>query len=153
MNSKWIVGIIAALVVIVGSLFIFSNRYSPSAPATPAPTQASTQTQTQPTAAPTSGSVTTTPSTTSEQVITLTQNGFSPATLTIKAGTTVSWENKSGSDATVNSAPHPAHTDFPPLNLGTFPDGGKLSLTFDKPGTYRYHNHFNASQKGTIIVQ
>ena len=85
--------------------------------------------------------------------VTLTSSGFSPATLTIKAGTTVTWTNKSGSDATVNSNPHPVHTDYPPLNLGSFSDGGTLSLKFDKPGTYGYHNHLNPSEKGTIIVQ
>lgn len=29
--------------------------------------------------------------------------------------------------ATVNSSPHPAHTDYPPLNLGDLPDGGEVS--------------------------
>ncbi len=85
--------------------------------------------------------------------VTLTANGFSPATLTIKAGKKVTWENKSGSTATVNSNPHPVHTAYPPLNLGNFSDGGTLSLTFDKPGTYGYHNHLNPSQSGTIVVQ
>ncbi len=85
--------------------------------------------------------------------ITLTANGFSPATLTIKLGAKVTWANKSGSAATVNSNPHPVHTAYQPLNLGNFSDGGTLSLTFDKPGTYGYHNHLNPSQSGTIVVQ
>lgn len=106
---------------------------------------------------------TTTPAVTSEsspsaevtpqEVILLTTNGFSPATLTIKAGTKVIWVNQSGTDATVNSSPHPAHTDYQPLNLGSLIDGGKVSLTFDKSGTYKYHNHLSPTQFGTIIVQ
>lgn len=92
--------------------------------------------------------------TTQEQnAVTLTSSGFSPKTLTIKAGTTVNWINKSRVDATVNSSPHPTHTDYPPLNLGSFPDGGTLTLTFNKPGTYKYHNHLNSSQFGSIIVE
>lgn len=88
-----------------------------------------------------------------ENTVTLTADGFSPPTLTIKSGTQVTWINKSGTDATVNSDPHPIHTDYPPLNLGNFADGETLSLTFDKPGTYSYHNHFNPGQKGRIVVQ
>lgn len=89
----------------------------------------------------------------SENTVTLTSSGFSPSNLTIKAGQTIIWVNKSGESATVNSNPHPVHTDYPPLNLGDFPNGGTLSLTFDKPGTFGYHNHLNPSQRGTITVE
>ncbi len=88
-----------------------------------------------------------------ENTVTLDSNGFAPATLTVKAGGTVTWWNKSGQQATVNSNPHPVHTDYPPLNLGSFPDGGSLSLKFDQPGSYGYHNHANPSQRGTIVVE
>lgn len=89
----------------------------------------------------------------SQNTITLTASGFSPATLTIKKGQTVTWINQSGQDATVNSDPHPLHTDYLPLNLGTFSDGQVLLLTFPKSGTYGYHNHLNPSERGTIIVE
>lgn len=89
----------------------------------------------------------------SQNTVTLTSDGFSPATLTIKTGEAVTWVNKSGETATVNSDPHPTHTDYTPLNLGNFPDGGTLTLTFDKPGTFGYHNHLNPSVRGTITVQ
>lgn len=88
-----------------------------------------------------------------EATITLTQKGWSPATLTVKAGQVVTWVNNSGQDATVNSDPHPTHTNYPPLNLGNFSDGQALSLDFPKAGTYGYHNHLDPSQTGTIIVQ
>lgn len=89
----------------------------------------------------------------SEVTVTLTADGFSPAALTIKAGTKVTWTNQSGVDSTVNSNPHPTHTDYQPLNLGRFSNGGTLSLIFDKPGTYGYHNHLNPAQTGTVTVQ
>lgn len=89
----------------------------------------------------------------SQGTITLTASGFSPATLTIKKSVTVTWINQSGQDATVDSDPHPLHTDYPPLNLGTFSDGQVLLLTFPKSGTYGYHNHLNPSERGTIIVE
>lgn len=89
----------------------------------------------------------------SQVEVILDANGFSPATVTIKAGSKVVWTNKSGVGATVNSDPHPQHTDYPSLNLGRFSDGGTLELVFDKAGTYKYHNHLDASQAGTVIVE
>jgi len=85
--------------------------------------------------------------------VTLTSDGFSPATLTIKSGISVTWINKSGKIATVDSDPHPLHTAYSQLNLGNFADNKTLSLTFDKPGTYGYHNHLNPSNRGTITVE
>lgn len=83
----------------------------------------------------------------------LTATGFSPKVLTIKAGETVTWENNLGETATIDSDVHPAHTKYPPLNLGQFSAGQILNLLFDQPGTYGYHNHLNATQSGTIIVE
>lgn len=88
-----------------------------------------------------------------KETVTLNANGFSPANLTIKTGTTVIWTNKSGQEGNVSSDPHPIHTNYPPLNLGSFANGDSVSLTFDKAGTYGYHDHLNPSFKGTIIVQ
>jgi plastocyanin len=88
-----------------------------------------------------------------QNIVTITENGFSPSMLTIKTGESVTWQNKSGVRATVNSDPHPTHTDYEPLNLGEFSDGESLNLTFDTPGTYSYHNHLNSSQTGTIAVE
>ena len=88
-----------------------------------------------------------------QNTIMLTQDGFSPSTITIQKGDSISWVNKSGKDATVNSDPHPTHTLYPPLNVGRFANGETLTLTFDATGTYGYHNHLDASQKGTILVE
>ncbi|MBI2008518.1 hypothetical protein HYS82_02580 [Candidatus Amesbacteria bacterium] len=83
----------------------------------------------------------------------LTPSGFVPSDLTIQAGTHVTWTNQSGVTGNVSSDPHPVHTDFPALNLGDFPAGGSVSLTFTTPGTYTYHNHLNPSQAGSVTVQ
>ena len=75
------------------------------------------------------------------------------STFLVTAGTKVTWTNSSGSIANVSSDPHPIHTNYPPLNLGKFDDGGSVSLVFDKPGTYGYHNHLIPSQTGKVIVE
>ncbi len=82
-----------------------------------------------------------------------TKDTFSPGTITVKAGAKVVWTNKSGGTLTVNSDAHPTHVAYPPLNLGAFPDGASVQLTFDKPGKYAYHNHLNPSMRGTVIVE
>ena len=88
-----------------------------------------------------------------EVVVTLTTSGFSPKTVTINAGDKVVFENQSGKTATVDSAPHPIHTAYPKLNLGNFEDGETHELVFPDPGTYNYHNHLNASQTGSVVVE
>lgn len=87
------------------------------------------------------------------QTINVTKQGFEPSVITVKAGTFVNWNNKSGQEAAVASDPHPTHQTYIPLNLGTFPDRNGVSLIFNTPGTYGYHNHLNPSQKGTVIVE
>lgn len=136
--------VILALLVVIGGAYLLISTGKHAA--TPSNT---TQSSTTPSATSPSS-----PSGAMEQTaaVSLTTNGFDPATITVKAGTKVTWTNNSGDSATVNSDPHPIHTDYPPLNLGSFSSGSSLSLVFDKPGTYGYHNHFNPSEKGTIVV-
>lgn len=83
----------------------------------------------------------------------LTNSGFTPKEITVKTGTSVSWINKSGKSATVSSDDHPTHKLFPFLNLGEFSDSSSLQIVFDKPGTYTYHDHYNASSVGTVVVE
>lgn len=88
-----------------------------------------------------------------EATVTLSSSGFSPRTVTIKAGDKLTWVNESGKEATVDSNPHPVHTSYPKMNLGSFSDGETFEFTFPEAGTYNYHNHFNASQGGSVIVE
>lgn len=129
MNNKVIIGIIVLVLLIGVGFIVSSNKKTASSP----PSAVMTPQK--------------------QNTITLTSAGFSPGTLTIKAGDTVTWVNKSGTDATINSSPHPVHTDYPPLNLGAFPNGGILTLAFPKAGIYKYHNHLNPSEVGNIVVQ
>lgn len=141
MNKAVIVIILVA--ILAGGVFFYIKKRSTPAPQVQIP---KIETTTAPTTAQENPVAT-------QNLVTLTTDGYSPQTLTIKVGTTVTWLNNSGDVATVSSDPHPTHTDFPALNLGKFSNGQKLTLTFDKAGTYKYHNHLNPSQKGTIIVQ
>lgn len=87
-----------------------------------------------------------------EVIINVTNTGFSPANVTVKKGSKVVWINRTKNTVTVNSDEHPTHLLYPPLNLGEFGKGSSVQLSFDKPGTYKYHNHLVPEQKGIIIV-
>ncbi len=86
-------------------------------------------------------------------VVTISQMGFTPQFITIPLGTEVTWKNKSGGPATVDSDPHPIHSSFPPLNLGSFDDESNETFMFEEAGTYNYHDHYHPERKGTIVVK
>lgn len=134
MNNKFLL-IIVLVVLLLGGFFLFSNRTNYNQNQT-------TQKQS------------TMPAKTVEgKDVTVTKNGFEPQTVTIKVGQRVVWNNKSGETVTVNSDNHPTHLLWPFLNLGRFDDKSSVSVVFDKSGKYTYHNHLNASQTGTVIVE
>ena len=94
--------------------------------------------------------------------VVLTDYGFSPGVLTVKKGTTVTFMNRSTKDARFASNPHPIHSDYPTRGgciSSTFdscddiPPGGSWDFTFDAVGTWGYHNHLNAVDMGTVVVE
>ncbi|KKT43481.1 MAG: Plastocyanin [Candidatus Wolfebacteria bacterium GW2011_GWE2_44_13] len=88
-----------------------------------------------------------------QSTVTYTATGFSPAPLTVKIGETVMFKNESVNPMWVASAPHPAHTDYPEFDaMKAIMPGESYSFTFNKIGTWKYHNHMNATQYGSIMV-
>lgn len=86
--------------------------------------------------------------------ITYTDNGFSPQTITVKVGTPVTFVNQSSTGMWVASNPHPVHTDLPGFDEKQSVDsGGSYTYTFEKVGSWGFHNHRNPSDGGTVIVQ
>jgi plastocyanin len=74
---------------------------------------------------------------------------FSPASVTIKAGTKVTWTNNSVAPHTVTSdTGAPAAFDSGTVSAS----GGTFSFTFTTPGTYTYHCNFHAYMQGTVVV-
>jgi plastocyanin len=96
-------------------------------------------------------------------VVTYSTSGFSPATVTIQRGETVTWQSD-GSAMWIGSNDHPTHTQY----SGTSREehcaagdrdafdqcavGETYSFTFDKAGTWGYHNHRSTSHLGQVIV-
>ena len=144
--SKIILAAVAAALLVVGA-FLVLNRNTTKETAMPSSTVSPTSTAS-PNPSPSMPE-----STAAAHVVTLTASGFDPKTITIKAGEKVTWKNNSGMTGNVNSDNHPTHLLYPMLNLGSFKDGGTVEVVFDKPGTYTYHNHLNASQTGMVVVK
>lgn len=96
---------------------------------------------------------TSSPAETGASTITYTNDGFSPASLTVKAGTAVTVNNDSSQLLQFDSNPHPDHTDNPELNVGTVSPGKTKTVTVTVTGSHGYHNHLNTGDTGTLVVQ
>lgn len=71
---------------------------------------------------------------------------FSPESITVKKGTTVTWTNQDNTSHTITA------------DSGTGPDSGTLangksySFTYDTAGTFAYHCNFHSDMHGTVVV-
>lgn len=87
-------------------------------------------------------------------VVEFTGTAYVPASLTIKAGDTVQFVNKSTGLFWPASAPHPQHTDFPEFDPKKgISVNGIYSITFKEPKIYRYHDHLKPTAFGSITVE
>ncbi len=92
--------------------------------------------------------------------------GFTPKSITINKGDTVTFTNSSGGNMWVASAMHPGHEGYdgttrtehcvagatpPPFDQCV--NGASYSFKFDKTGSFNYHNHSSAQFFGTVVVQ
>ena len=136
---------LSALVLLAACGGSSTNTGSGTTPTTPAtPTTGTTST---PTTATQTGNA--------QTVMIITDSSgsfaFSPAKLTIKAGTTVTWKNTTAVGHTVTS------DDGKSFDSGTAnpiaAQSGTFSFTFTKAGTFAYHCEIHPFMKATIIVQ
>jgi plastocyanin len=72
---------------------------------------------------------------------------FNPATVTVKAGTTVTWTNK-------DDIPHGiAATNNAFKRSQALDTDDSFSFTFATPGTYQYFCYIHPHMTGTIVVE
>ena len=113
-----------------------------SAPVTAAPVTAAPATA-DPTAAPASAAAS---PAAGGPAVSIKNFSFNPATVTAKAGDTISWTN--GDDA--------AHTvtfdDASVTSSGNITNGATFTTTIAKAGTYAYHCKIHPSMKGSVTV-
>ncbi len=180
MNRNIAISIVIVLAVVIAAVLLYSGRDSsptPTVTATPlvsasssmsATPTSSVSPSTSTSASPSSSvSKTPTPSPTktatpkpSTVTIMYTDEGFSPATVTITKGSTVIWKNNSTKQFWPASGNHPSHLLYPEQTTcfaGVFTNckidvGGTYTMKFDLVGTWPYHDHLNSSHYGSIKV-
>ena len=151
---KNVIGIVIVIVVIVGGIWYFTSNKSKEA--------------TVPVETTVPESSENVPETQVQNVISATDSGFSPSSITIKKGETIMFMSESLQPSWPASAIHPTHTVYPNSSIakcGTTEEDGMFdackglakgeawTFGFDIPGTWKYHDHLNPSHYGTIIVE
>lgn len=145
----FIIGLIIVLVLLAGGFWLFgqdddANNDTPTPTNTTQDTTPDTTTDTSQTDADEPDEAT---------VVTYTDDGFSPATVTIQLGERVTFVNNSSDDFRVASDDHPEHNEYPGFDSQEdLAPGQSYSFSFDNTGTWGYHNHLNESDTGTIVV-
>jgi plastocyanin len=71
---------------------------------------------------------------------------FTPNSVTVKAGSTVTWAN-------MDDEPHTVVSDIGLFRSGAMDTNESFSFKFDKPGTYRFACSIHPRMVGTIVVQ
>jgi len=71
---------------------------------------------------------------------------FTPMSLTVKAGSSVTWANK-------DDEPHNVVSDTGLFRSGAVDTDQSFTLRFDKPGTYHFTCSIHPRMVGTIVVE
>lgn len=78
--------------------------------------------------------------------VTIQNFAFSPVTLTVPVGTTVTWSNQ-------DTSTHTATADDKSFDTGNIAPGATGSTTFAKAGTVTYHCTIHQYMTATIVVR
>jgi amicyanin len=81
--------------------------------------------------------------------VTILTDSYSPATLTVKVGDTVTWTN---TDTTSGNAHTVTSQGRGPLKSSSLTQGQAYSSTFTAAGTYPYYCAIHPDMKGTVTV-
>jgi plastocyanin len=71
---------------------------------------------------------------------------FEPATITVAAGTQVTWVNR-------DDMPHTVTSDDKSFKSKAFDTDEKFSFTFSTPGTYKYFCSIHPKMTGEVVVK
>lgn len=125
--KKYILGISLLFAVIVIAVAACSKSKSDPTPTTP----------TKPTDPTNPGG--------SGNAVSIKNFAFSPATITIKKGESVTWTNS-------DSAPHTATEDAGVFDSGSLATGAKFSKSFATVGTFTYHCNFHSNMVNAKVI-
>lgn len=163
MNKNYLIIAIVAVVVLLGVFWLVRSRAVVPTDSDLSSTSVGEDALGLPRAAPVELDVEGTPAaspsgvtsgvTPSASPVIISSTSFSPATITISVGGSVTFTNGDSAAHQVMSAPHPVHTNFPPLNVGVIGAGESRTVVFAQSGTFLYHDHLNPGITGKVVVQ
>lgn len=148
--KKGIVLAVVALLAVVGAVFVLSEKTDDASNLNIDDTSSS---QTPAAEDNTSEQSPASTENAQEATITYTNDGFSPASLTVKSGTVVTVKNESSRPLQFSSDPHPEHTNNSELNESVTSPGKSTTFTAKRTGTYGYHNHLDETHTGSLVVE
>ena len=175
MRSTWI-WVVILIIIIGGGFWWWESNQTPAVDtgASSVASQSQTSAADQGSAAPTTDAPAinqpqdTTPAATPSSAVTVTYDGnsFSPSSVPIKQGGTVTFTDTSGS-MWIASNSHPSHTGYDGTSRGEHCASGytgarpfdqcsrgtSYTLTFTKTGSWGYHDHLNDVARGIVVVQ
>ena len=155
-GSVAVVLILLVVLIGVGVVFYLSGSFQSTAPNVPGPNVAPPEANPPPVPVPNqAGDI-------PANTILYTDDGFMPATLTVKAGAKVTFLNESSFQVWPASNNHPTHRLYPTTGgcvgstfdacKGVKPDGF-WSFVFSIPGAWKYHDHLSPARTGSVVVQ
>ena len=126
-SGKWlIIGLVLAIVLVlaVAAVLFVKNRNDQAVNANPAAT------------------------------IDISKTAFSPATVKIKKGQSVTWVNDDTVPHQVAADPYPTHASLPELHSTSLNQGDSYTFTFEKKGTFTYQDPlYPTTLKATVVVE
>ena len=140
MKSSKVIIIVVLVVIVAGvaAVALTRNKKAPATSSTPPPTTSSSSTT----------STSTNSSSTATDSVTIQNFAFSPASITVKVGTKVTWTNKDGVSHSITADTASAYAPDGQL----FGQNQTFSFTFSKAGTYTYHCTPHPYMHGTVVV-
>ncbi len=124
--------VIAAIVILVGGWWVLNRRNQTQAPQSQ-PSQTNTNSNSNSSQAPSSSSVS------------IANMAFSPTTITVKKGATVTWTNN-------DKVTHNVTANDKSFSSGSMAPGKSYSFTFDKTGSFAYTCTIHPDMKATVVV-
>lgn len=89
-----------------------------------------------------------------EHLVRITSSGFEPSVVEIYRGDTVVFLNNDTDERWPASDNHPSHEIYPQFDPNRPLEAGeKWIFTFERVGTWNYHDHIYPSMGGTIVVR
>ncbi len=135
--------VIVLVVLAAGGVYYFANKHDDSSNSGTTSNNSSSQTTTTPNESQSSSDA----AAQATDKVTIADMAFSPAHITVKKGTTVTWTNQ---DSVAHTVTETDGQDGP--DSQTLGEGQSYTFTFDTAGTFKYDCSIHPSMIGTVTV-